>query len=57
MTLLRRLSDLSYREIGQMFGGVDYAAVAQRVRRTERSDAAGRLRQPLQALQQKCQSV
>ena len=57
MTLLRRLSDLSYREIGQMFGGVDYAAVAQRVRRTETSDVEGRLRQPLQELQQKCQSV
>ncbi len=57
MTLLRRLSDLSYREIGQRFGGVDYAAVAQRVRRTEASDVQGRLRRRLQELQQKCQSV
>ena len=41
----------------RVLAGADYAAVAQRVRRTQESDVEGRLRQPLQELQQKCQSV
>lgn len=57
MILLRRLSALSYREIGQMFGKVDYAAVAQRVRRTTAREAQRRLRHSLLGLSQKCQSV
>ena len=57
MALLRRVSDLSYREIGDLFGGIAYAAVAQRIRRTILNDRAGRLRYPLNELQRKCQSV
>lgn len=57
MTLLRRVSDLSYREIGELFGGIDYAAVAQRVRRTIRNDREDRLRYSLKKLQRQCQSV
>ncbi|MBA3961503.1 MAG: transposase [Chthoniobacterales bacterium] len=57
MALLRGLSDLSYREIGQMFGGVEYAAVAQRVRRTLMRDAQGLLYHSLANLEKKCQNV
>jgi chromosomal replication initiation ATPase DnaA len=35
MTLMWDLCDVSLREIGAMFGGRDYAAVAQPVRRTQ----------------------
>lgn len=35
MWLVRRRGDLTLREIGSLFGGIDYAAVSQRIRRVE----------------------
>jgi hypothetical protein len=35
MWLLRRRGELTLREIGLLFGGIDYAAVSQRIRRVE----------------------
>ena len=32
---------LNLREIGQLFGGIDYAAVAQRIRRIKQTDPPG----------------
>ncbi len=32
---------LSLREIGALFGGIDYAAVAQRIRRIKQAEPAG----------------
>lgn len=37
MWMLWEVSALSLREIGELFGGIDYAAVAQRIRRTRLS--------------------
>jgi chromosomal replication initiation ATPase DnaA len=35
MWLVRRRGDLTLREIGSLFGGIDYAAVSQRIRRVK----------------------
>jgi chromosomal replication initiation ATPase DnaA len=35
MWLLRRRGELTLREIGLLFGGIDYAAVSQRIRRVD----------------------
>ncbi len=44
-------SGLTLREIGMMFGGIDYAAVSQRIRRIEkRAETDNRLRQTLKIL-------
>jgi chromosomal replication initiation ATPase DnaA len=34
MWMIRETGSKSLREIGELFGGLDYAAVAQRIRRT-----------------------
>lgn len=49
-----QLCDLTLREIGAIFGRMDYAAVAQRIRRIERDDA---MRSGLKKLLQKCQNI
>jgi putative transposase len=41
MALVWEKCALSLREIGQMFGGIDYAAVAQRIRRINKANPAG----------------
>lgn len=41
MALVWERCALSLREIGQMFGGIDYAAVAQRIRRINKANPAG----------------
>lgn len=41
MALVWEKCALSLREIGQLFGGMDYAAVAQRVRRIKKANPAG----------------
>jgi putative transposase len=46
--------DLSLREIGALFGGMDYAAVAQRILRIKR---AGASRADLQKLLKQCQNI
>lgn len=46
--------DLTLREIGTLFGGMDYAAVAQRIRRIERDDA---IRKERRTLLQQCQNI
>jgi hypothetical protein len=47
----------SLREIGAMFGGRDYAAVAQRVRRTRLRDQKKRLKSSVAKLKQMCQGI
>jgi chromosomal replication initiation ATPase DnaA len=49
-----QLCDLTLREIGTIFGGMDYAAVAQRIRRLERNKS---LQSDLRKLLQQCQNV
>jgi hypothetical protein len=41
MALVWERCALSLREIGQLFGGIDYAAVAQRIRRINKANPAG----------------
>ena len=41
MALVWEKCALSLREIGQMFGGIDYAAIAQRIRRINKANPAG----------------
>ncbi len=48
---------LSLREIGEFFGGMDYAAVAQQVRRTRLREEEGRLGKRLLTLRHKCQRI
>ena len=40
MALVWEKCALSLREIGQMFGGIDYAAIAQRIRRINKANPA-----------------
>lgn len=55
MTLVHRLCpELGYRRIGELFGGTDYAAVAQRIRRVNLRDAAMELQVPLSELEVVC---
>jgi putative transposase len=49
-----QLCELTLREIGVIFGGMDYAAVAQRIRRIERDDA---IRKHLRELLEKYQNI
>jgi putative transposase len=49
-----QLCDLTLREIGTIFGGLDYAAVAQRIRRLERDKS---LQSDLRKLLQQCQNI
>ena len=49
-----QLCELTLREIGALFGGMDYAAVAQRIRRIERDDAIAKKRK---TLLQQCQNI
>lgn len=49
-----QLCDLTLREIGTMFGGMDYAAVAQRIRRLENNQS---LQRDLKKLLQQCQNI
>ena len=46
--------ELTLREIGVLFGGMDYAAVAQRIRRIERDDTT---RKERKTLLQQCQNI
>jgi chromosomal replication initiation ATPase DnaA len=39
MWLLRQKGSLTLREIGLLFGGIDYAAVSDRIRRVDRQVA------------------
>jgi REP element-mobilizing transposase RayT len=57
MTLIWDLCGYSLREIGTMFGGRDYAAVAQQVRRTRLRDQEKRLRISVAELKQICQGI
>lgn len=41
MALVWERCALSLRELGQLFGGIDYSAVAQRIRRINKADPAG----------------
>ena len=41
MALVWEKCDLSLREIGELFGGMDYAAVAQRIRRINKTNPVG----------------
>jgi len=41
MALVWEKCALRLREIGQLFGGIDYAAVAQRIRRINKASPAG----------------
>ena len=50
MTLVWERCGLSLKEIGKIFGGADYAAVAQRIRRHKERDSTGRLNVPLATL-------
>jgi len=54
MWLVWQRGALSLREIGALFGGMDYAAVAQRIRRLEADRA---MEKSLAKLLQKCQKV
>ena len=55
MVLVHRFfPDLGYRRIGELFGGSDHAAVAQRIRRMRARDEVGRLRHPLRELAAAC---
>lgn len=49
-----QLCELTLREIGAIFSGMDYAAVAQRIRRIERNEA---LRKSLRKLLHECQKI
>ena len=57
MTLIWDLCGCSLREIGAMFGGRDYAAVAQQVRRTRLRDQKKRLKISVDKLKQICQGI
>jgi len=57
MTLIWDLGGYSLREIGTIFGGRDYAAVAQQVRRTRLRDQEKRLKIALAKLKQMCQGI
>ena len=57
MLLIWERCGLSLREIGEFFGGMDYAAVAQRVRRTRLREEEGRLGKRLSTLRNKCQRI
>ena len=54
MWVVRQKTELTLREIGTLFGGMDYAAVAQRIRRVE-AGAASQAR--LKKLLQQCQNI
>jgi REP element-mobilizing transposase RayT len=54
MWVIRQVSELTLREIGTLFGGMDYAAVAQRIRRVE-SDEENQT--ALQKLLKECQNI
>lgn len=54
MWVVWQLSGLSLREVGLLFGGIDYAAVAQRIRRIE---SRSTLRTELESLLKQCQKV
>jgi chromosomal replication initiation ATPase DnaA len=57
MMLIWDLCGLSLREIGTMFGGRDYAAVAQQVRRTRLREPKKRLRISMAELKAICQGI
>ena len=49
-----QLCELTLREIGSMFGGMDYAAVAQRIRRIEHDQP---MQKTLKKVLQQCQNT
>ena len=57
LTVAWDLSGLSLRELGAIFGGLDYAAVGQQIRRTRQRGQAGKLRIKLDKLTEKCQRI
>lgn len=56
-TLVWDLCALSLREVGEYFGGMDYAAVAQQIRRTRLRDDEGKLTVPLVKARKMCQRI
>jgi hypothetical protein len=44
MVLVWELCELNYRQVGELFQGLAYAAVAQRIRRIQRHDRGKELR-------------
>jgi len=54
MWVVWQLCELTLREIGALFGGMDYAAVAQRIRRVERDES---IRSERRTLLQECQNI
>jgi chromosomal replication initiation ATPase DnaA len=57
MTLIWDLCGYSLREIGTMFGGRDYAAVARQVRRTRLREQKKCLKIAVAELKQMCQGI
>ena len=57
LTLAWDLSGLSLRELGEYCGGLDYAAVAQQIRRTRERADRGKLKIDLHFLKEKCQGI
>jgi chromosomal replication initiation ATPase DnaA len=50
MWMIWEMGDLSLREIGELFGGIDYAAVAQRIRRIRQVHDANATRKLLKEM-------
>jgi REP-associated tyrosine transposase len=55
MVLVWDCCGISLREVGELFGGAGYTAVAQRIARTRASDREGGLRFKLEKLKRKCE--
>jgi hypothetical protein len=57
MTIIWEMCGLSLRELGEVFGGMDYAAVAQQIRRTRLREEQRKLRSSLSKMRQICQRI
>ena len=57
MVLVWELCELNYREVGELFQGVAYAAVAQRIRRIQLRDRSKELRFSLDDLAAQCRKM
>ena len=56
MVLVWQLCELNYRQVGELFQGAAYAAVAQRIRRIQERDRAKKLRFSLHGLAEHCRT-
>ena len=57
MTLVWDRCGMSLRELGEYFGGLDYAAAAQQIHRTRQRAAQSRLQKGWKQLQKNCQGI